>query len=89
MFFLVANDIKLDCTGWLLFFDFLELKKLNKGPNIFSYLDSTHLKTYPQKFSSKTPNVYIKNVEKNLGSIYIRPTLYAYECSSYQQNKTC
>jgi hypothetical protein len=38
--------------------------------NIFSYSDSTHLKTYPQKFSSKTLNVYIKNVKKNLGSIY-------------------
>jgi hypothetical protein len=38
--------------------------------NIFTYSDSTHLKTYPQKFLSKTLNVYIKNIEKNLGPVY-------------------
>jgi hypothetical protein len=46
----------------------LELAMVAKVPsfgfsqNIFSYSDdSTHLKTYPQKFLTKTPNVNTKN----------------------------
>jgi hypothetical protein len=46
--------------------------------NIFSYSDSTHLKTSTQKFSSKNTQCLHNKLLKRIWAQYIRPTLYGF-----------
>jgi hypothetical protein len=53
--------------------------------NIFSYSDSTHLKTYPQKFSSKT--CLDKKIFKRISAQYIRSLIIDVNCrQNYNKN---